>query len=247
MSNDNWDAQASKAVPLWLEIARRSLGQRAIPGTAHNQHIVAMFAMCGHEEIRDDDTPYCAAGVGAWLMQAGISGSGSLRAVSYKEFGEPLDGPRAGAIAVVEYNGGGAHVGLVESWDGNTVSILGANQGHSRGVSEVNVSRFKWGAGQWTFRWPVRLVTARDLDGEGSRHMAKGKADTVLGWTTTVAAGAAAAQQVNSAANASAGVLDKIAGNPWPWVFLILGVYLIASGQLMRIWRVLDANLGRKK
>jgi uncharacterized protein (TIGR02594 family) len=233
----------------WLDVARSDLGLQAIPGPQSEPRIVAMFALCGHAAIVSDETPSCAAGVGAWLVRAGLHGTGRLDAKSYLNFGEPLDDPRVGAIAVVQSKSGGHHVALVEDWTDSTVDLLGANQGHSKGVSEVNVSRFKRSS-IIAYRWPIEMKTAKDLEDGGSRHMAKGKQDIIGGWMTTMTGVGTGAAAINSTTEATNGLMAKMLANPWPFAAMfamtLLGLWMVLGGHMLRAWRTDDHNSGRK-
>lgn len=125
----------SEEVPLWLELARGQVGVKEIPGNKHNPTVVQYFAEASHAEIRDDETPWCAAFVGAMLHRAGIKPSGSLMARSYLRYGDELKKPIVGAIAIFPRAGspGSGHVTFVDdvSEDGKTFSGLGGNQRNS--------------------------------------------------------------------------------------------------------------------
>ena len=235
-------------IPKWLEAAREDelLHVRAIPGPQTDPRIVAMFALCGHAAIIDDETPWCAAAAGSWLVRAGQKGTGQLTADSYRSVGEPLDGPRVGAIAIVtDAEGKGTHVALVDEITPTHVHLIGGNQGRSQGVSEVNVSAYKLSP-RILYRWPIEEKTAKELGDEGSRHIAKGSADTTLGWVTTATAIGGGASAITSTGEATAGLLTKLSAHPWLFGLLLVGIYLIASGHLVKMWRVADHFSGRK-
>lgn len=122
-------------VPAWLALARNEIGVKEIPGGQHNSNVVKYFADASHSEIRDDETPWCAAFVGAMLKRAGHKPSGSLMARSYLNYGTELDEPVVGAIAVFPRAGapGSGHVTFVDavSDDGRTFDGLGGNQRNS--------------------------------------------------------------------------------------------------------------------
>lgn len=248
-------------VPIWLEAARLWDGVEATPGSVATPAILGLYAACGHDEIRSDEVPWCAGFVGGILAECGLPNTRSLAAASYLEFGAPLDGPRVGAIAVLDN-----HVAFVDSVSSRHVVLIGGNQGHSEGRSAVTRASFRI-ASVRAWRWPVPLVRPRDLDG-ASRTVAKGKADVLAGWTTTTVAAAAIAQggppAIETAAavapaldvGKSLGLLDLgmksadslvklAAGNPAAVILLLIGIYLVASGSLLRLWRTEDANTGR--
>lgn len=119
-------------IPLWLTLARNELGVKEVRGTGSNPVVVKYFADASHSEIRDDETPWCAAFVGAMLHRANIKPSGSLMARSYLKYGKELSEPRIGAIAIFPRSGdpSSGHVAFVDavSDDGATISVLGGNQ-----------------------------------------------------------------------------------------------------------------------
>ncbi|KWT72365.1 hypothetical protein APY04_0159 [Hyphomicrobium sulfonivorans] len=59
-------------VPPYLEYAISKLGLKEIPGKEdHNDDIVAMFRTVGRDEVKNDETAWCAAFVGACLVFTG--------------------------------------------------------------------------------------------------------------------------------------------------------------------------------
>lgn len=113
------------------------LGLSEIAGPRHEKQVVAMYAACGHPEVKDDETAWCAAGVGWALKQAGLPNTGSLMARSYVKYGKKLDldhiWPR-GAI-IVEPRGAppSGHVKLLLEDDGEFLLCIGANQANGKG------------------------------------------------------------------------------------------------------------------
>ena len=87
--------------PRWLELAWADLGVAEAPGAANNPRVVRYYADAGHPEVTADEVAWCAAFVGACLERAGVASTRSLMARSYLAWGEALDEPRTGAIAVL--------------------------------------------------------------------------------------------------------------------------------------------------
>ena len=89
-------------------------------------------------------TAWCAAFVNASLAQAGQSGTGSNMARSFLEWGQPVDQPQRGDIAVFsrgDPNGEFGHVGFFDGYNENgTIRVLGGNQGANGAVSVSNYS-----------------------------------------------------------------------------------------------------------
>ena len=99
------------------------------------------FLQTGGQNLDPATTAWCAAIVNASLQQSGIRGTGSNMARSFMDWGEAVDQPRPGDIAVFsrgDPNGPYGHVGLFQGFgpDGK-VQVLGGNQGDA-----VNVSGF---------------------------------------------------------------------------------------------------------
>ncbi len=93
-------------------------------------------------------TPWCAGFVGSVLNASGIKGTGSLAAKSYLKYGQAVDQPSQGDIAVFNDMSGlnrpdHGHVGFVKSIDREkgTVTVLGGNQGNSVSVKTYPMSK----------------------------------------------------------------------------------------------------------
>ena len=77
-----------------------------------------------------------------WVhKQAGISGTGSALAMSYKNWGKDVGKPAYGSIAVFSYGGGKGHVGFVVGKQGDNILVLGGNQSDSVKVSSFSTSK----------------------------------------------------------------------------------------------------------
>jgi uncharacterized protein (TIGR02594 family) len=124
------------------------IGQREIPGKAHNPKILGWWRAIRRGGIRDDETPWCAAFVGACLEESGIRSSRFESAMSYLAWGQHLSRAAPGCVVVLTRAGGG-HVGFLAGADlmGNLL-ILGGNQGDAVNVAAFPAARV---AG---FRWP---------------------------------------------------------------------------------------------
>lgn len=71
----------------WVDEARRHIGLTEIKGPQHNPEIVAMWKAIKRGGIRDDETPWCAAFVGACLERVGIQSTRFEGARSYASWG----------------------------------------------------------------------------------------------------------------------------------------------------------------
>ena len=132
----------------WIELARQFIGLHEVKGREHNPEILQMWKDIKRGGIKDDETPWCAAFVGAMLERAGIKSSRFESAKSYLSWGVQLKEPTADCIVVFTRDGGG-HVGFVVGQDsvGNLL-VLGGNQSDA-----VNVRAFPRGRVSG-YRWP---------------------------------------------------------------------------------------------
>jgi uncharacterized protein (TIGR02594 family) len=84
-------------------------------------------------------TAWCAAFVNASLAQSGQQGTGSNLARSFLDWGQSVDTPQRGDLAVFsrgDPNGPYGHVGFFDGYnDDGTIRVLGGNQGPNGEVS----------------------------------------------------------------------------------------------------------------
>jgi uncharacterized protein (TIGR02594 family) len=136
----------------WMSIARHLLGAREISGATDNPLIVEMFRLSGHKGVKDDETPWCAAFVGACLALSGFSGTKRLNARSYLTFGQRLAQPRPGCIVVLwrgAPNASTGHVGFFDHISNGRIYLLGGNQGDAVSIQGYPEERLLG------YRWPV--------------------------------------------------------------------------------------------
>lgn len=134
----------------WIVEARKLVGLREIKGRNHSPEILQMWRDIKRGGIKDDETPWCAAFVGAMLERAGIRSSRFESARSYLDWGQVIAEPVMGCVVVFTRQGGG-HVGFCIGRDnaGNLL-ILGGNQSDAVNVRAFPVSRvtgYRWPAG----------------------------------------------------------------------------------------------------
>ena len=137
--------------PLWLLLARGEMGIKEAPGSADNADVVQFYAEAGHPEVKHDSVAWCSAFCGAMLHRAGIKPSGSLMARSYLHWGQKLDAPKVGCVAVLWRGSPDAdtgHVGFVTEAGGDFIKLLGGNQGDAVSIETFPRSRVLG------FRWP---------------------------------------------------------------------------------------------
>lgn len=145
--------------PIWLQIARRYDGLAEVPGPLSNPEILRMASAIGAPAwYHNDDQPWCAVAMNAWLQEAGLPfATGSrgdyfdrLRALTFLEYGQPLAGPALGAIGVFGRPEGGAHVGLYLGQFKDLIYVYGGNQSNKVCATWLRERRLKG------WRWPPR-------------------------------------------------------------------------------------------
>ncbi|MFA6051531.1 MAG: TIGR02594 family protein [Methylobacter sp.] len=135
--------------PKWLIEARKHIGTREIKGPSNNAKILGWWKAIRRGGIKDDETPWCAAFVGACLEASGIRSTRFESAKSYLDWGFRLNMPCIGCIVVFTRDGGG-HVGFVVGKDTQgRLLVLGGNQG-----DEVNIRAFSLDRVS-DYRWPI--------------------------------------------------------------------------------------------
>ncbi len=139
--------------PNWITEARKMIGTLEAPKNADNPEVVRLFKDAGHPEVIHDETPWCAAFVGAILKRSGHQGTKSLWALDYENWGQKLNNVALGAIATKKRKNDrgevvGGHVFFVVGWDHDKVYALGGNQQDSVSILEYPRSVIT------AFRWP---------------------------------------------------------------------------------------------
>ena len=120
----------------WIVEARKHIGLREIKGAEHNPEILQMWKDIKRGGIKDDETPWCAAFVGAMLERVGIQSTRFESARSYTSWGTALHDPAYGCI------GQDANRNLL---------VLGGNQGDAvniRAFPRSRVTGYRWPAGE---------------------------------------------------------------------------------------------------
>lgn len=101
----------------------------------NNPTVVAYFKDAGHPHVKDDETAWCAAFVGAMLHRAGLPKTGKLNARSYLEWGTPVSRADAkpGDIVILKRGTSSwqGHVGFFVRDTGNSITLLGGNQNNA--------------------------------------------------------------------------------------------------------------------
>jgi uncharacterized protein (TIGR02594 family) len=135
----------------WLRIARAELGVRSFPAGRSNPRITDYHAgtnIAGY----DDKANWCSSFVQWTLARLGIAGTGSALARSWLAWGEALDEPRVGCIAVLwreDPQSWKGHVGFFLRIEGDDLVLLGGNQ-----LEAVREHRYPRSA-VLGWRWPA--------------------------------------------------------------------------------------------
>ena len=100
------------------------------------------YLSTGGANLDPATTAWCAAFVNATLQKSGQKGTGSNMARSFMDWGQPVDQPQRGDIAVFtrgDPNGPYGHVGFFEGYNPDgTIRVLGGNQGDAVSVSSYS-------------------------------------------------------------------------------------------------------------
>ena len=137
-------------------LASEEVGMQEIKGPMHNPEIVQMFADVGHDWVKDDETAWCAAFVGAMLERAGLPSTRKLNARSYNDWGQSvaLEDAQPGDVVTFWRNDPSSwtgHVGFFVRDSGVFIEVLGGNQSNS-----VNVARYPKSRLLHVRRWPAQ-------------------------------------------------------------------------------------------
>lgn len=140
------------------------IGTQEVPGPGSNPIVVQFAKDCGHTDVNDDATPWCAFSLGSCLVKSKypippVAVNGLAR--SYARYGIALDGPKPGAICVWSRNNSAyeGHVNICESVaaDGKSMVCVGGNQGAAGVVSRVTYNLPA--ANLLAYRWPPPPIT----------------------------------------------------------------------------------------
>lgn len=119
-----------------FEMAKSHLGLREIVGPKHNQQIIEFFRDVGHSWVKDDETAWCAAFVGAMLERCGLPSTKKLNARGYLDWGEEVQLADAEPGDVVVFWRGKptaatGHVAFLVEVRSHDLLVLGGNQSNS--------------------------------------------------------------------------------------------------------------------
>lgn len=143
------EAQPVGPAPRWLEIAENEMGTAEVQGSGDNPKIL-QYHQTTSLKATDDSVAWCSAFTNWCMKEVGLEGTKSAAARSWLNWGERLDEPRTGCVAVLKRGSNPAqgHVGFYVGDGNGRMRILGGNQ-----ANQVKVSLFPK-AMLLSFRWP---------------------------------------------------------------------------------------------
>ena len=133
-----------KMVPAHYQLANDMIGLKEYPGKSKdNPTIMEMFADLGHSWVKHDETPWCAAFVGAMLEEAGIKSTRKLNARSYLQWGQPIAKPKIGDVVIFKRGNKGwqGHVGFYAGETKYHIKVLGGNQSNAVNIRSYRKSK----------------------------------------------------------------------------------------------------------
>lgn len=111
-------------------------------GEAPDREALQDFLSTGGQNLDPVTTAWCAAFVNASLGQAGVEGTGKLNARSFLDWGQEVDQPQKGDVAVFsrgDPNGWQGHVGFFDGYnEDGTIRVLGGNQGNAVSIASYS-------------------------------------------------------------------------------------------------------------
>jgi uncharacterized protein (TIGR02594 family) len=181
------------------DFAATMIGRGEVPDNA----ALRDYLTTGGANLDPATTAWCAAFVNSSLGQAGLKGTGSNMARSFLEWGQPVDQPQKGDIAVFsrgDPNGPFGHVGFFDSFNPDgSIKVLGGNQSDAVSLATYGKNRL------------LGFRRAADGSVQPVSSGTAGTPDPVAG----AAPGAAPAQPGMGAPNWSNAV-DEAGGAPFP-------------------------------
>ena len=162
--------------PPWITIARKEIGETEDRDKGENNPRIVEYHQTTWLKADDDETPWCASFVNWSIEKSGLKGKESARAKDWLDWGRIVSKPIFGAVVVVQSAGKKKqnHVGFVYGQKGNSLLILGGNQG---GGLKVCVSEFSKETVQG-YRLPNEYKGAEIIAPEKNETYGKDNAET---------------------------------------------------------------------
>lgn len=124
-----------------IDIAGRALGLNE----SEKKAALSDYLTTGGVNIDPATRAWCADFVNATLAQSGMQGTGSGMARSFLEWGQEVDQPQRGDLAVFsrgDPNGPYGHVGFFEGYNPDgSIRVLGGNQGDSVSIANYGADQ----------------------------------------------------------------------------------------------------------
>ena len=145
------------ADPPWMQVARRELGEREIPGELNNPRILEYIAACPGlpDDMADNEgTPWCSCWVNWVFAQLEMKRTGRANARSWSQWGNGMTRFAVGAVVVLSRgtNPAKGHVGFYVGEDETgAILLLAGNQGNAVSIakkSKDTVVAVRWPAGE---------------------------------------------------------------------------------------------------
>lgn len=153
----------------WISIAKGELGIKENTSKSEHNPRVIEYHSTTTGKFQDDETPWCSSFVNWVITQAGLKGTNSARAASWKDWGQKLDKPAYGCIGVIVRANGTGHVTfIVGKLDNKKLVGLGGNQANSVKYSEYSTNNFK------AFVYPIGYNPDYELPSMDDKFVGKG-------------------------------------------------------------------------
>ncbi len=113
----------------WIDIAKEELGTKELPGKPAAKRVLEYFKAAGHGYVVSDEVAWCSAFANFCMSEAGYSGTKSLAARSWLNWGHKVD-PQPGAVLIFKRGNSSwqGHVCFCLAVSGDRVTVIGGNQ-----------------------------------------------------------------------------------------------------------------------
>ncbi|WP_285819397.1 TIGR02594 family protein, partial [Helicobacter bilis] len=153
----------------WISIAKGELGIKENTSKSEHNPRIIQYHSTTTGKFQDDETPWCSSFVNWVITQAGLKGTNSARAASWKDWGQKLNKAAYGCIGVrIRANGTGHVTFIVGKLDNKKLVGLGGNQANSVKYSEYSTNNFK------AFVYPLGYTPNYELPLMDSKFVGKG-------------------------------------------------------------------------
>lgn len=202
--------------PPWLTVAKIDYDQKVkeIKGSNNNERIVQMHAYTDLKAT-DDETPWCASAINAWLVEAGFEGTNSAAAISFESYGQKVKQSDLILGDIVVFKRGSQswmrHVGL---YAGQSRTHNGKKQLLILGGNQSDKVCYKWYSisGITAIRRPkgVEVIDAAPTNAKPLAQSRTVKAGVASATATGTASIAAIASQIDMISEATSNIQNSI-------------------------------------